>query len=49
MDGKDVLKKLYREFGEEPKDNENIKSVSNIMYEMGTKEKEVDLEEILFK
>lgn len=38
MDGKEMMKDLYKYFGEKKEENQEMYSIANIFYEMGTKE-----------
>lgn len=38
MDGKEMMKDLYKYFGEKKEEDQGMYSIANIFYEMGTKE-----------
>lgn len=38
MGGKEMMKDLYKYFGEKKEENQEMYSIANIFYEMGTKE-----------
>lgn len=42
MDGKEMMKELYKYFGEKKEEDQEMHSIANIFYEMGTKEDSYD-------
>lgn len=43
MDGKEMMKDLYKYFGEKKEEDQEMHSIANVLYEMGTKEEKEPL------
>ncbi|WP_353096353.1 hypothetical protein [Tissierella praeacuta] len=41
VDGKEIMKELYKYFGEKKEEDQEMYSIANIFYEMGIKNEEI--------